>query len=278
MKETLLVDTHCHLDFPEFNDDRENIMTHCIEHGSISAIIVPGVCRKDWHRVLTLCEQYDCLHPALGLHPCFIQAHRPDDLTQLEQYCQQFLPVAIGEIGLDYFILKGSDNAPEQREQQIHYFHQQLQIASQFQLPVLIHARKSHDEIIRQLKTIQPLNGIIHAFSGSYEQAKEYLKLGFKLGFGGAFTYPKAHRLRALVTKLPIDAWVLETDAPDMAPVNHQGQHNSPLFLSEIAEVFTFLYEQGKDTNVILAQLYQNTRSVFPFLPETNGNTDATLS
>ena len=131
---------------------------------------------------------------------------------------------------------------------------------------MLIHARKSHDEIIRQLKKITPLQGIIHAYSGSYEQAKEYLKLGFKLGFGGAFTYPKASKLRSLVAKLPLDAWVLETDAPDMPPFKHHGQRNSPEYLSEIADEFVQLYDKTMNPEHVLLRLQQNTLEVFPQL------------
>ena len=156
-------------------------------------------------------------------------------------------------------------NDPD-RDRQRYYFSEQLQIAKQHQLPVLIHARKSHHEVIQQLKAVQPLKGIIHAYSGSYEQAREYLKLGFKLGFGGAYTYPKASKLRALVSRLPLDAWVLETDAPDMTPVRHHGERNSPQYLLEIAQEFMQLYAAEFDSENIMAQLHQNTRDVFPAL------------
>ena len=265
MINTQLIDSHCHLDFPEFNEDRETILAQCpVQH--INSIIVPGVCQKHWQRLLSLCEQHQMLYPALGLHPCFMSEHQADDLLKLEKACRQHSLLAIGEIGLDFFILKKHPQADELKKQQLILFREQLKLARQFQLPVLIHARKSHAEVLRQLKAIQPLSGIIHAFSGSYEQALEYLELGFKLGFGGAYTYPNASRLRTLVSKLPLDAWVLETDAPDMSPIQHHGQRNSPLYLPEIAQVFIELYDDAEAQTALISQIYHNTCHIFPAL------------
>ena len=269
-----LIDSHCHLDFSVFDDDRSAIMHACRE-ANIQSIIVPGVCRKDWQKILSLCYNDDMLYPALGLHPNFIDEHHANDLDELARLLSvngaknaaesseiQNL-AAIGEIGLDFFI-KNTD-----RTIQIYYFSEQLKIASQYQLPVLIHARKSHDEVIKHLKENTSLKGIIHAYSGSYEQAKEYLKRGFKLGFGGAFTYPKATKLRSLVARLPIDAWVLETDAPDMSPMAHYGEKNSPQYLLEIAREFASLYDNKAEFEQIMEQLQQNTRDVLPSLQNT---------
>jgi len=268
----MLIDTHCHLDFPLFDHDRELILNNCRKQ-DIGSIIVPGVCSRDWQTLLTLCRQYDLLYPALGLHPCFVQHHTDDDLSRLSQLCLNEAPdvslMAVGEIGLDYYILQKKADASFSKEQQQYFFSEQLNIAEQHQLPVLIHARKSHEDVIRLLKEHPSLRGIIHAYSGSYEQAKEYIKLGFKLGFGGAFTYPNAMKLRSLVAKLPIDAWVFETDAPDMSPLEHHGERNSPQYLNEIARVFIDLYlcenkfPKMKEREV-WEQLLQNTRDIFP--------------
>ncbi len=263
-----LIDSHCHLDFSVFENDRLNILNTCREQ-NISAIVVPGVCGKDWQRILSLCEQQKMLYPALGLHPCFTDEHHQDDLQILAQLCDSEPLTAIGEIGLDFFITKD----PADKKIQAYYFSEQLQIASQYQLPVLIHARKSHAEVIRHLKThsrslpsVSSIRGIIHAYSGSYEEAKEYLKLGFKLGFGGAFSYPDAIKRRSLVTRLPIEAWVLETDAPDMSPWEHHGQRNSPQYLQEIAQVFIQLFHSEAKNGQIIEQLYQNTLDILPSL------------
>jgi len=255
-----LIDTHCHLDFSIFDNDRPAIIQACRD-ADIHSIIVPGVCRKNWQRILSLCEQETMLYPALGLHPCFINEHDKTDLEQLNQLCSANKSlIAIGEIGLDYFI-KEAD-----KKNQFFYFSEQLAIAAHYKLPVLIHARKSHNDILNTLREYPSLRGIIHAYSGSYEQAKEYLKRGFKLGFGGAFTYPKATRLRSLLPRLPVDAWVLETDAPDMSPVNHQGEKNSPQYLPEIAREFALLYGDKVDFSQIMRQLQHNTREILASL------------
>ena len=268
-----LIDSHCHLDFPVFDDDRSLILKNCQTH-NITAITIPAVCRKDWQRILTLCHDQEMLFPALGLHPCFINEHSKEDLDKLAQLCSSEPLVAIGEIGLDFFVTKKKSIENKDRDAQRHYLSEQLQIAGQYQLPVLIHARKSHDEVIKYLKHgAASLRGIIHAYSGSYEQAKEYLKLGFKLGFGGAFTYPRATKLRALVSRLPVDAWVLETDAPDMSPLNHHGERNNPQYLIEIAQEFIQLCgikrDIKSDSDQVIEQLYQNTLDILPALQKT---------
>lgn len=260
-----LTDTHCHLDFPVFDQDRELILDRCLSN-NIKAIVVPGVTAEHWLRVLSLCSQQKAgkqtgnkpaLFPALGLHPCFLQQHQPEQLQQLRQLCEANNLSAIGEIGLDYYI-----KSPD-RGTQGYYFTRQLEIASEYNLPVLIHARKSHQEIIKLLKSYPDINGIIHAYSGSYEQAIEFLKLDFKLGFGGAFTYPKAKKLRSLLKKLPLDAWVLETDAPDMSPLLHYQQRNSPEYLPEIASELILLTENGLTKEQVMAQIEMNTRFIF---------------
>ncbi|MCW8928724.1 MAG: TatD family hydrolase [Gammaproteobacteria bacterium] len=274
----ILIDSHCHLDFPEFDDDRTLILKNC-QAQNINAIVVPGVCKKDWQSLLSLCRAEKILFPALGLHPCFIDEHKSNDLALLKQLCASESLVAIGEIGLDFFITKTMPEPEVNKDKQRYYFSEQLQIANEYQLPVLIHARKSHDEVIKSLKHHDSLKGIIHAYSGSYEQAKEYLKLGFKLGFGGAFTYPKATRLRSLISKLPTDAWVLETDAPDMSPVKHYGERNSPEYLNEIAQVFIELFIErfielsGMQVQRLqmIEQLQQNTLDVLSSIEKKIG-------
>jgi TatD DNase family protein len=258
-----LIDTHCHLNFSDFDDDREVILQQCRQN-KINKIIIPAVCKNDWPSILTLCHDQTVkptLFPALGLHPYFIDQHAVTDLDYLVEYCKTQSLVAIGEIGLDFF-LKNTD-----REKQQYYFEIQLHIAVEYQLPVLLHVRKAHNEVLTSLTAHPNLRGIVHAYSGSYEQAKEYLKRGFKLGFGGAFSYPQATRLRSLIGRLPIEAWVLETDAPDMAPINHQGERNSPHYLVEIALQFIQLCDQTDDSkNKILSRLYQNTLEIVPLI------------
>lgn len=230
-----LSDTHCHLDFDVFDAEREVIIKQCQLRG-IRRIIVPSTTVLQWSKTLSVCAQYPMLIPALGLHPQFASQHQTQDLQALATHCQQAGQPGgmqlLGEIGLDFYDRKLSE---KQREQQIYFFTGQLKLARQYQFPVSIHARKAHYQIIALLKQYTPQRGFIHAFNGSMEEAKEYIKLGFKLGFGGAFCHPKAQKLRQLTTALPLSALVLETDAPDMLPWFARGEEkNSPLFINEI--------------------------------------------
>ncbi len=250
-----LFDSHCHLDFPEFDADRDTILRHCRELG-ITGIVIPGVTQSGWARLCSLCATHrGLLHPALGLHPLFLEQHRESDLEKLAEEVRNRHPVAIGEIGLDYYVA-GAD-----RERQRDYFEAQLAIARDAGLPVILHVRKAHDMVLHILRRYRLKGGIAHAFNGSRQQAERYLELGFKLGFGGAVTYPRAKKLRRLVQELPLEGMVLETDAPDMTPVAHRGQRNQPDYLPEILEVVARLRQDSPDR--IAAQTTENAITLF---------------
>ena len=227
-----LIDTHTHLDFPDFDEDRTQVLARSRAAG-VSRAVVLGVYQANWQRVWTLVNQEPGLYAAFGLHPVYLEQHRADDVTQLAQqlslYASSDKLCAVGEFGLDYFL-------PElDRPRQQALFEAQLKLAQEFELPSLLHVRRAHAATIASLKRIRPARGgIIHAFAGSYEEAREYLKLGFRLGLGGAATWPQATRLRSVLGKLPLDAIVLETDAPDMAPAMHAYTRNSPEYLPQI--------------------------------------------
>jgi len=229
-----LIDSHCHLDFEQFDIDRENILFHC-QNSGVKDVVVPGVTADSWDRLIKLCNKHKMLHPALGLHPLFIDKHQTEDLAQLEDYITNHKIVAIGEIGLDFYL------ADHNKAKQIKLFSEQLKIAQCNQLPVLLHVRKAHDQVIKLLKEHPISGGIVHAFNGSRQQAEQYQKLGFVFGVGGAITHPRATRLRALFSKLPLSNIVLETDAPDMPLQDMQEQRNSPenipRILSSLAEI-----------------------------------------
>lgn len=236
-----ITDTHCHLDFDCFNPDRAQIIEQC-QHDGITRIVVPGVTAQRWPRQLQLCRQYQALYPAVGLHPYFLSEHHPDDLDTLQQTLQQHPEItAIGEIGLDYQL-----DLP--RKPQLQWLHRQLEIAEQFKLPVLLHVRKAHDEMIKALKQHHINQGIAHAFNGSLQQAHQYINLGFKLGFGGMLTYPRSRRLHRLAQNIPLEHIVLETDAPDMTGVRHQGQRNSPCYIIETLQMLADLRKTSIET------------------------------
>lgn len=222
-----LIDSHCHLDFDNFDTDREAVLSHC-EGLGITDIIVPGVDHKSWPKLIEICAQSPMLHLALGLHPMFMHSHQADDIEALEWALNDYQPIAVGEIGLDYY-LHGHDKAA-----QADLFEAQIQLAEKFELPVILHVRKAHDAVLKVLRKHTLKGGIVHAFNGSLQQAEHYQKLGFLFGVGGAVTYPRAQKLQALFRDLPLDAIVLETDAPDMPLVGHQGERNSPEMIPTI--------------------------------------------
>jgi TatD DNase family protein len=194
---------------------------------------VLGVYQANWQRLWDLVQSDSQLYAAFGLHPVYLDDHRPEHLQQLGDWLTRLAGhpqvCAVGEIGLDYFL------AHLDRERQQALFEAQLQLAADFQLPALLHVRRSHAAVIASLKRFKlKRGGIIHAFAGSREEAREYLKLGFKLGLGGAATWPQALRLRKVIAELPLHALVLETDSPDMAPAMFPGQRNSPQHLPAI--------------------------------------------
>ncbi|OUR73665.1 DNAase [Methylophaga sp. 41_12_T18] len=224
-----LIDSHCHIDFPIFDQDRQAILHRC-QQLTIDTLFVPGVTAATWDRLLTVCQQSPQLHPALGMHPMFMAEHHEQHIPLLREYVAQHSPIAIGEIGLDFYI----PNHDKQSQSQL--FAQQLAIAKEFELPVLLHVRKAHDQTLALLKKYSIKSGIVHAFSGSEQQAQAYIKQGLLLGFGGAITHNRATRLQGLVAKLPLTAIALETDAPDMPLAEQAEQRNSPENVALIAK------------------------------------------
>jgi len=236
----MLIDTHCHLDAAEFDADRDIVAGQAMQKG-ICGIVVPAVARDNFDNVIALCARYQNCAYALGIHPMYVDVSRLDDLETLEQYVRDNNPVAIGEIGLDYFLTNPRTN-PDNIERQHTFFVEQLRIARQHQLPVVLHVRNAIDDILKQLRKYKLAGGIAHAFNGSFQQAQQFIDLGFKLGFGGAMTYSRALKIRELAVKLPLDAIVLETDAPDIPPEwVGRGGRNSPLELPGIAQVLAEL-------------------------------------
>lgn len=229
-----LIDTHTHLDFPDFDADRPALLAESRGLG-VREMVVLGVYRDNWQRVWDLVQSDPQLHAALGLHPVYLEQHQSEDLIRLHEWLTRLAGhrqlCAVGEIGLDYYV------QTLDRERQQALFEAQLQLAAEFELSALIHVRRSHAAVIATLKRIGLKRaGIIHAFAGSFEEAREYLKLGFKLGLGGAATWPQALRMHRVLAQLPLEAVVLETDSPDMAPAMFPGQRNSPAHLPAICE------------------------------------------
>jgi TatD DNase family protein len=227
-----LIDTHTHLDFPDFDADRAEVLARSRALG-VERLVVLGVYQANWQRLWDLVLQEDGLSAAFGLHPVYLEQHRAEHLGELRAWLTRLAGhprlCALGEFGLDYYL----DSLDRQRQQTL--FEAQLALAVEFELPALLHVRRAHAATIATLKRYRlKRGGIVHAFAGSYEEAREYLKLGVRLGLGGAATWPQAKRLRKVLGQLPLEALVLETDSPDMAPAMHPNQRNSPEYLADI--------------------------------------------
>lgn len=234
----VLFDTHCHFDFSPFNDDYFEHFQRCLEVG-VERILIPSVGEKNWQTVSALAHQFpQHVYYSLGFHPYFLaQYPNEKEWLELERLLQSKDShcLALGECGLDWQIEVG-------RELQIKVFQRQINLASEHQLPLILHARKSHADLIRLLKLAKfRYGGIVHGFSGSKQQAEEWIALGFKIGVGGVITYPRANKTRRAIELLPIESLVLETDAPDMPINGFQGQANHPqrlpLILQELANL-----------------------------------------
>lgn len=235
----MLFDTHCHLDAGEFATDRDAVVEAARAKG-VGAILVPGVAPENWAAVRDCCTRYPACFPAYGVHPLYIDSLGDEALTLLHQWLEREKtgpcpPRAIGEIGLDHFVA-GFDALKQER-----FYHAQLKLAREFELPVVLHVRRAIDQVLKGLRRIDVRGGIAHAFNGSRQQADTFIDRGFKLGFGGAMTYPGSTRIRQLAASLPLEAIVLETDAPDISPVWLAGQRNSPGELLAIARVLAEL-------------------------------------
>ncbi len=229
-----LFDTHCHLDVAEFDADRDAVIARARQLG-VQDFLIPGIHVDEWPQLLDLCRRQAGCHPALGLHPIYLARHTDAHLDLLDAAIAVHRPVAVGEIGLD-FALRDLD-----RDRQLVLFSAQLALAQRHGLPVVMHCRKAHDQLLRCLRDMPVAGGICHAFNGSIQQAEQFIELGFKLGFGGMLTFERSTKLRRLAGTLPLDAIVLETDAPDLTVASHQYQRNSPEYLPEVLHTLAAL-------------------------------------
>ena len=250
----MLIDSHCHLDAPEFDADRDAVIARARAAG-VNGQIIPAIAASGWPKLRALCAQRSDLFPAYGLHPMFLAAHRDDHLLALRHVLRVGDPIAVGECGLDFHV-EGLD---AQRQQFL--FEAQLTIARDFDLPVIVHARKAFDAVIASLRRIGGLRGVVHSFSGSEEQARQLWKLGFHLGIGGPVTYERARRLRRIVATMPIEFLLLETDAPDQPDAFHRGQRNEPARLSIVADCVADMRRVSAEA--IATQIQGNTERLF---------------
>jgi TatD DNase family protein len=253
----VFIDTHCHLDAAEFDADRDAVAAR-FRHGNVNCIVVPSVERANFGAMASICREYPECVPAYGIHPMFVDRAREDDLVALRESLAREPSVAVGEIGLDGFVA-GRDEVCQE-----FYFAEQLKIARDMDLPVILHVRRAVDQVLKHLRRMRVRGGIAHAFNGSREQADAFIKLGFKLGFGGAMTFAGSKRIRALAAELPLNAIVLETDSPDIPPQWLDGGRNEPAELPRIAAVLAEL--RNTTTATIAAATANNAMEALPGL------------
>ena len=272
------IDTHCHLDAAEFDADRDAVRQQAQLLG-VDVCVIPTVMASHFDEVRLLAQRHADAY-ALGIHPLYTPQASDSDLASLDTHLHAHRDdprlVAVGEIGLDGFVT--DINTPEALAKQTHFFEAQLQLAQKHQLPVILHVRRSADGLLKGLRKFPVGGGIAHAFNGSLQQAQMFIEMGFKLGFGGAMTFERATKLRALATKLPLSALVLETDAPDIPPHwiyttaedREKGEaqgRNSPAELPRIASVLAEL--RGISLEALAVATSTNARQALPRLQST---------
>lgn len=249
-----LYDSHSHLDAPEFDADREAVLARAEAAGVVQQL-VPAVDFASWPATRACCVLRSGLKAAYGLHPMFLDQHRPEHLDALPDWIERERPAAVGECGLDFFVA-GLD-----AEAQRFYFEAQLRIARDFDLPVVLHARRAVDEVIAALRRIGGLRGVVHSWSGSEAQAAQLYRLGFSLGIGGPITFERAQRLRRTVAAMPIEHLLLETDSPDQPDAARRGQRNEPAFLVEVLREVARL--RGQDEATLAEATRRNAEALF---------------
>jgi len=254
-----IFDTHCHLDFAAFDDDRAQVIAAAQDLG-VERFMLLGVAKQQFDRLINVSQDFsNSCYFSLGLHPYFIEQHEEHHLGALESYLEAILAdtqtrcKAVGEIGLDVTCGK-----PELQQT---LFKGQLKIAAEYQLPVILHHRKTLDELLKAVREASIQRGVVHAFSGSYEQAAAWVDHGFKLGVGGTITYQRAKKTRDAISRIGAEHLVLETDAPDMPLCGYQGQRNEPKRVLEVLNSLAELLQT--ETNELADVLWKNSVELF---------------
>ena len=254
-------DTHLHLDASEYDSDRAAVVQRAREL-HVTRFVLPAVGAFNFDEVKSLAHSIPGAVYCLGIHPMFVDKAKEEDLLTLKQKIQASIDdqkfAGLGEIGLDGFV-PGLN-----WDKQVQFFHAQLKLARDFDVPVVMHVRKAQDSVLKGLRIYKPRSGIAHAFNGSFQQADHFLNLNMCLGFGGASTFTRALQLRRLAAELPEDAMVLETDGPDIAPEWINKQRNAPEHLPRIAQAIAEL--RGLSLQALSVQTQLNAQRVLPAL------------
>jgi len=253
----MIFDTHAHYDDEQFNEDRVELLNSMEEQG-VGTIVNVSAAYNSCRKVIALAKEYPFVYAAVGIHPDEVGSLNEETFAQMKELFKEEKVVAVGEIGLDYYW----DNEP--REVQKKWFIRQLELARELDLPVLIHSREAAADTMEIMKEhAKGLSGVIHCFSYSPEQAKEYVKMGFYLGIGGVVTFKNAKKLKEVVQEIPLESLVLETDSPYLAPVPNRGKRNSSLNLVYVAEEIAGL--KGISYEEVVRQTTENAKKLYRF-------------
>lgn len=251
-----LIDSHCHLDDDRYDQDRDQVVERARALG-IDRIVIPSTTANRWPKVKQVAESYEGMFPAYGLHPMFIEQHQLAHLSELDEWLEREKPLAVGECGVDFY------HSRVDEKWQIQLFSEQLQLAINHHLPVIVHVRKAMDQVIGLLKKSAPITGVIHSFSGSLQQALQLVDLGFKLGIAATVGFERAKKLRSVVTQVPDHGLLIESDAPDQPGVNHRGELNEPAYIVE--HLATIAELRGISESELIGILRQNSFDLFKF-------------
>ena len=251
---TQLIDSHCHLDDDRLDAKRDAIIAEAAGLG-VTRMILPATTANRWEKLQQLCATHAGLYPAYGLHPMFIEQHQALHLRELDEWLAREKPVAVGECGLDFF----TSRVDEKWQKQL--FQEQLALADNHRLPVIVHARKALDEVISLLRRQGRQGGVLHSFAGSEQQARQLYDLGFKLGIAATVGFERARKLRAVVAVMPLDALLLESDAPDQPGAAHRGELNRPAWIIEHLQTIAELRQVAVAD--LAAALTRNTEKLF---------------
>ena len=256
-----LFDTHCHLDIPECFPDWAEQLARARVVG-LRQMLLPGVTRRGWPGMLAMARENPGIYAAPGLHPMYLDRHRDEDLALLEEIATQPKVVAIGEIGLDYY------HTEPDRDAQQRLFEAQLAIAARRHLPILLHIRKAHDRVLATLRRKHFCEGgIVHAYNGSLQQARAFIELGFFIAVGGAITWQRSRKIRAVAASLPLNRLTLETDAPDIPIAGQSGLRNLPENILPICQALAELRDETAEA--IARATTMNARRVLGIGDET---------
>ncbi|NLA66945.1 MAG: TatD family hydrolase [Gammaproteobacteria bacterium] len=253
-----MVDSHCHLDALEFARDRAAVVARARAAG-VAMQVLPATHAAAWPALREAASLDPGLHPAYGLHPTFLAHHEEAHVGQLREWIERERPVAVGECGLDHFV-DGLDPGAQSR-----VFEAQLRVARDFDLPLVVHARRAVDQVTAAIRRIGGLRGVVHSFSGSRQQAEALWELGFLVGLGGPVTYERASRLRRLAADMPLEFLLLETDAPDQPDSGIRGQPNEPARLRVVCEAIATL--RGVDPAEVASATTRNAQRLFGLPP-----------